>query len=266
MNWWNLIYNFMDVQIIYEKIKRARELRLFTNCYAIDLAKNADQLWIKEEDFIFSYKDQGISRLIFFAKDWHAVDELLKLVDRGRYYLEFMTKNPDERVASCLTLIARMMRLSNPDCSFVFAEESSVMQYMNENVGETAQEEDAEEINRVLWETFRTEISHLLSDEEIRDKITEGQITIHRDNHIDAILQADVRPKKFYINQIVNKTDRNIIHAILLNRLNTYVKNGGKYLYAWVEDTNIASLKFHEKYGMKHDGMWSMIYCLNRQR
>lgn len=253
----------MDTQIIYEKIKRARERQLLTNCYTIDLPEVADQLWMKEDDFIFSYKDQGIKRLIYFAKDWYVVDELLKLIDSGRYFLEFMTRNPDEYVPSGLTLIARMMRLSNLDCRSVFMEGSSVMQYMNENVGERAREEDAKEINQVLRDTFRTEISHLLSDAEMRDKVAAGQVTIHRDDRIDAILQADVKPKKFYINQIVNKTDRSIIHAILLNRLKQYVKGGGKYLYAWVEDTNIASLKFHEKYGMRHDGMWSMIYCLD---
>ena len=71
-------------------------------------------------------------------------------------------------------------------------------------------------------------------------------------------------PKKFYINQIVNKGKREIIHAILLNRLEEYIKAGGKYLYAWVEERNIASVKFHEKYGMKHDGMWSMSYSIER--
>lgn len=42
------------------------------------------------------------------------------------------------------------------------------------------------------------------------------------------------------------------------------IKAGGKYLYAWVEAFNVASVKFHEKYGMKHDGMWSMIYSIER--
>ena len=71
-------------------------------------------------------------------------------------------------------------------------------------------------------------------------------------------------PKKFYINQVVNQGERKTIHAILLNRLEAYTNAGGKYLYAWVEDKNTASLKFHEKYGMKHDGMWSMIYSIER--
>ena len=39
-----------------------------------------------------------------------------------------------------------------------------------------------------------------------------------------------------------------------------YIESGGKYMYAWVEENNIASLKFHQKYGMRHDGMWDLIY------
>ena len=69
-------------------------------------------------------------------------------------------------------------------------------------------------------------------------------------------------PKKFYINQIINKTGKEVIHAMLLSRLDQYRKSGGKYLYSWVEEANIASLKFHNKYGMEHDGMWNLVYRL----
>ena len=57
-------------------------------------------------------------------------------------------------------------------------------------------------------------------------KIREGQISIHRnkEGNIDAILQAEEMPKKFYINQIVNKAEKNVIHAILLNRLKKYIE------------------------------------------
>ena len=55
-----------------------------------------------------------------------------------------------------------------------------------------------------------------------------------------------------------------MIHALLLNRLAEYAETGGKYLYAWIEDKNTASIKFHKKYGMRHDGMWNMIYSVER--
>lgn len=251
----------MDKKIIYEKIKNNKHS--LTNCYSIDVVENSTQLWSRGNDFAFSYEDHGIERLVYFANDWNSVNELLRLVERGRYYLELITRNIDNYIPEA-NLLTKMRRVANPDCRSVFAETSSVLKYQDAHVGELAREDDAEEINRLLWRVFHTEISHLLSDDELRQKIRLGQVTVHRDGDIDAILQVEVLPKKFYINHAMNISNKKIIHAILLNRLEKYVKNGGKYLYAWVEDTNIASLKFLEKYGMTHDGMWSMIYCLER--
>jgi hypothetical protein len=253
-------------QIIYEKIKAARAKRFLSNCYSMDVVENSNGIWLLGDEFLFSYDDHGINRLVFFAREWKEIDVLLDTIDYGRYYLEFMTKDPKKYVPRDSLLTASMLRMANPDCRSVFAEDSIVLPYKNTERIDMAKESDADEINEILWTTFHTEISHLLSDEELIEKIREGQISIHRDQtgHIDALLQADVMPKKFYINQVVNRSDRHVIHAIVLNRLEQYITAGGKYLYAWVEEKNIASLKFHEKYGMRHDGMWSMIYSLEK--
>ena len=251
---------------IFEKIKIAREKRYITNCYSVDVVEHCTNVWSYGDEFIFSYEDHGIARLVYFAEDWNAVDKLLYTVKSGHYYLEFMTKNQDEyRPKNAIDAVA-MMRLSNPDCRGVFESNSAILRYKDTVKVEVAKEQDVGEINKILWSTFHTEISHLLSDDELRIIIRNGQITVHRgvDNKIDAILQADIMPRKFYINQIVNKGEKKAIHAVLLNRLDQYISAGGKYMYAWVEESNVASLKFHEKYGMKHDGMWDMVYCIER--
>ena len=256
----------MIKQIIYDKINKARAQRLLTNCYSLDVVEMACNIWEYGSNFIFSYKDHGINRLIYFAENAFAIDSLLDIISSGYYFLEFMTKDSEEYIPKRSSIIARMMRLANLDCRSVFDATSSVLQYFDESIGEYAEDTDIVEINNILWKTFHTEISHLLTDDELKTKI--NQLTIHRDiahdGHIDAMLQADVMPKKFYINQIVNNGEPKIIHAMLLNRLKTYIEHGGRYIYAWVEDSNVASLKFHQKYGMKHDGMWSMIYSLER--
>ncbi len=256
----------MDRQSIYEKVKKAKLLRFATNCYSMDTVRTCNKIWSRGDEFVFSYEDHGIQRLIFFAKEIYTIDSLFTELDGGQYFLEFMTKNPEEYVPDKSMKLASMMRYANADCRSVFESDSQVIQYKDAVSVESACEQDATEINRLLWSTFHTEISHLLSNDELIEKIKAGQLTIHRslDEHIDALLQADVMPKKFYINQVINKGNREVIHAILLDRLEEYIKAGGKYLYAWVEDTNIASIKFHKKYGMKHDGMWSMIYRIER--
>ena len=250
-------------QIICNMINRIKSLRHITNCYSTDVVEKSVKVWELNESFVFSYNDHGIKRIIYFVKNYTELNRLLSLIKDGTYYLEFMTKNPDDYIPENSSLTARMMRMSNPDCRDVLID-SPVLRYMDESIGDMAKEEDAGEINQLLWNVFHTEISHLLTDDELSDSIRRGQVTIHRSESIDAVLQVDVMPKKFYINQVVNQTDRNIIHAMLLNRLQKYVDNGGRYMYAWVEDKNTASLKFHQKYGMKHDGMWSMIYRLER--
>lgn len=256
----------MDKKNIYEKIKSARLQRYLTNCYSLDVVENCTDYWAYDDQFIFAYDDHGVKRLIYFAKDWDTVESLIDEVGSGQYYLEFMTKTPNEYKPVKADLTASMMRLANPDCRIVYDERSAVVQYKDAVNVEIAKVRDADEINRILWSTFHTEISHLMSDDELRAKIKDGSVTVHRNesNHIDALLQADIMPKRFYINQIVNMGEKKIIHAMLLRRLEEYIKAGGKYLYAWVDSTNIASLKFHEKYGMKHDGMWSMIYQVVR--
>lgn len=256
----------MDKQNIYEKIKTVRCQRFLTNCYSLDAVEYCQNVWTQGDEFVFSYEDHGIQRLIFFVKTWETFDQLLGGIKDGCFFLEITTRKPDEYIPEEAQLTAAMKRFANADCRTVFGSDSSVLKYRDAVSVETAKEQDAEEINDILWAAFRTEISHLLNEDELREKIKGGQITIHRntDNRIDALLQAEVKPKSFYINQVVNMGNRENIHAILLNRLQEYQKAGGRYMYAWVEDKNTASVKFHEKYGMKHDGMWCMIYCIER--
>lgn len=252
----------MEGQRVYQRIRDARRIYPFTNIYSTDAAAHANQVWEGKKGFLFSFEDHGVNRLGFFVEDKNELPELLRRVEVGRYYLEYMTKDEKEFIPG-LQSVARMKRLANPDCRTVF-EESGVLLYQDNAIGEMAKPEDAPEINRLLWSVFHTEVSHLLWDDELAASIRKGQITVHRDGGIDAVLMADVMPRKFYINQIVNQGEKKIIHAMLLNRLARYIENGGKYLYAWVEEGNTASMKFHAKYGMKHDGMWDMIWLLER--
>lgn len=246
-------------------ILSARRARFGNNFYSMDVLDHLEDFWIDGKSFLFSYDDHGIKRLIYFTERPEDLDLLLKKVV-GTYYLEYLTENPS---ANCpeADIAARMKRLSNADCRSVFNEDSPVLVYQDETIGQQAETEDAHAINEILWSVFHTEISHLLTDEELAGRISEGQFTVHKtDGRIDALLQADIMPKKFYINQIVNQTDKKIIHALLLNKLKKYTDQGGKYLYAWVDETNVASMKFHGKYGMHHDGMWSLIYRIEREK
>ena len=252
----------MEKETIYQRLMEMRRSRPLTNVYTTDVVERATDLWMEEDGFLFSYEDHGISRLAYCVTSLDVLLRLIRKVQSGTHYMEFMTAE-DLDFAPDLELVTRLKRLANADCRTVF-DDPVLCRFRDEAIGEIARPSDAHEINQILWAVFHTEISHLLWDDEIEERIGKGMFTVHRADEIDAVLMADVMPKKFYINQIVNRGDRRNIHAMLLNRLWDYVQGGGKYLYAWVEEGNIASIKFHGKYGMRHDGMWSVLWRLKR--
>ncbi len=250
----------MVLQSVFEKMKLARKLRFMTNCYSPKSIENILGITEHGDSFVLICEDHGIKRLIFFADSQETLEILLGKLPRGEFFLEYMTKNPDTFSLESCAPEARLKRYVNPDCSSVFSLESRVLKYRDDTVGEAAKIADASEINALLWSVFRTEISHLQTDKELAEQIEKDNVYIHRSDKIDAVLQTDILPKKFYINQVVNKAEPSVIHAIMLKRLGQYVQNGGKYLYSWIEEENIASIKFHEKYDMHHDGMWNLVF------
>ncbi|MCR5384695.1 MAG: hypothetical protein K6E72_08690 [Saccharofermentans sp.] len=251
----------IDKSEIIEKALNARSHRFISNCYSLDVLDSAKVIFEHGESFAFSIEDHGVNRLFFFVKDQEDLEPIFSSMEKGEYYIEYMTKQPDELVPVKTSVIARMKRMVNKDCRSVF-DDLQLMQYKDDSVGEYAGIDDAHEINCLLWSTFHTEISHLLYDDELKEIIKAKKMIIHKAEQIDALLQIDVMPKKLYINQVINKADKSTIHAMLLNELCKYVQNGGRYIYSWVEEGNIASIKFHQKYGMNHDGMWNLVYRL----
>lgn len=243
--------------------------RVETNAFSDDVFFNIGETYTTEKAILISCSDNGIKRLYFYATDISSLTELFSSLKQGEYTLEMLTRNPGEKkdflTQNGFTLLAQMMRMSTRDSSY-FLTNSSLLQYTDDNIGLIPNINLAPAINRQLRNIFDARISHLQSDNELTQAIERGEIDIHQtqDNSIDAILQVVVKPQNFYINQIFNGAEKKIIHAMLQKRLKNYINQGGKYAYAWVEKDNIASVKFHEKYGLRPDGLWNMVYLFHK--
>lgn len=187
-------------------------------------------------------------------------------LNHDEYVIEVITKEDklyQKEIEGCgFHIHAKMMRISNPDVSGIFSGQYEIIKYFSEGIGRRAVEKDTSMIHKMLSDIFDSRIGHLPTLEETRDRIKDGQFYVaeNADGQIALILQRVVAPKSFYINQIYNGLRKNDIHAVLLNELKKYTDNGGKYVYAWVDEKNIASLKFHKKYGLQHDGIWDIVY------
>jgi hypothetical protein len=256
-----------DIRNLRQQLKNFG--RVETNVFSDDVLENADELYHSEKSILISSVDCNVRRLYYYTVDFNLLRALIPLLKNQEYVLEFLTRNADEKSVflreNGFSLLAQMMRVSTLDCAKVLSD-PSVSQYTDDSMGLYPDSGLCLPIDKKLHEIFDSRVSHLLNDAGLNRTIENGEITIHQDSvgNVDAILQVVVQPKRFYINQIYNGSEKKVIHAMLQKRLRDYVNQGGKYVYAWVEKNNVASVKFHEKYGMKFDGLWNMVYVLKK--
>lgn len=260
--------------MLVEQVKKTIEElkasgRVLTNVYSADVLSLGNVFIRNEHAALLAYNDRGVERLYYYAHSLQDIENLLTTLPGKEYVFEYMTKDPFDHAAILSDMdficLAKMMRMSVRNCNLQ-SDEAGIRQFYDETVGVCPDVELAKDINKVLWSVFDTRVSHLLNDEEMVMAIKNKELLIHQNSggDIDAVLQTVIQPHRFYINQIYNGANKSVIHAMLQKRLKKYTDAGGKYLYAWVDSNNIASIKFHKKYGLQHDGMWNMVYVLNK--
>lgn len=259
--------NCMYKEKIQKKIEELQKTRrLLTNCYSQNIISQAEEVWDSEKTLLFIYDDHGIKRLIYYTLEKDELGKMLQKADEGKeYVLDFLTRNPEENREALesvgFKVLARMMRVSNPRCGSMLAG-LPVMAYYDDTVGYVADISEAQEIKEKMWSVFDTRVSHLLYADELTEAIKRKEIIIHRSDtgEIDAFVQTPMQSKRFYFNHAYSMAGKGVVHSLILKRLYRYVCDGGEYVYAWVDEENVASLKFNGKYGMKPDGMWDMVY------
>ena len=77
-----------------------------------------------------------------------------------------------------------------------------------------------------------------------------------------SLLKRKIDNKSFYINQVVNLGPKACIHSLMIKELNSFIESGGKIVYSWIAEDNIASIKFHEKYGLVRGPKYVTVYSL----
>lgn len=261
--------------MLSEQIKEAIEKlkkngRLVTNVYTANIINHSSVFLWNADAILLSYNDHGVNRLYYYAHKLDNIEGLIESLSEDEYVLEFMTKNAEDSSEVLQQLgfqcLAQMMRMSVRDVAVSVKNNNFASQYFDEAIGTFPGESLAQDINKVLWKVFDTRVSHLQDDDELKRSIEKREVLIHQNEEgsVDAVLQTIIQPQRFYINQVYNGADKSVIHSMMHQRLKEYIAAGGKYAYAWVDKNNIASVKFHQKYGLQHDGMWNMVYVLKR--
>lgn len=262
----------MNTEAVVREITRLKSLhkKLHTNCFA-QLSSYGEQEWqaaFSQDSGYILNRDHGVGRIWFYTADFQDLAILMQggLDEKEEYVVDILAKDAAQYQSELQEMgfseFARMMRMSNADVSATLKSSPALMEHYDSRIGMKAGLKDAQEIHRKLWEIFDSRISHLPALEEVEESICREEFYLQRakDGSVGALLQRVVAPKSFYINQIYNGMGKEVIHAILLRELQKYCENGGKYAYAWVEERNAASVRFHGKYGLRHDGLWNVVY------
>lgn len=235
-------------------------IRIKSNVFgSIDMFKTYETI-LTPDSVVYIENDHGVKRLKFYTL---SAEDLIKVLHSlsTPVTADVVSKTPNdfsfEMEKAGFTLLARMKRLVNRDITEVV----SKMKPPKFTFGGVAHSSDTEAINNLLWSTFDTRISHLLSNDELAAVIEKGEVfTVKEQDKVVTVLYKSTENNRFYINQVINLSDKECIHSLMYTELQKFYDSGGRYLYAWVQDSNIASNKFHAKYGMNFDGLYDLVY------
>ena len=257
----------MTSEKINEKFKKLKRMgkKFFSNVYfSFSLYPGKEWETIESDNSLIIVNClDGVNRLLFFSLDVYDLKEML-LTYGDEAILEIPSKEDDIFLRDIILqsgfkLLASLCKVSCNDVSVIFDKDENQSYKVK---GRYAEQKDAHKIYNMLWDTFDTRMSHLPHMDEIKDCIAKNEfyIVAERDD-IVSLIQSKILPKSYYCNQIINRGNKKDFYLAFSRILFEYKEKGGKYAYAWVEEKNIASLRFFEKFSFTRDGMINRVYC-----
>lgn len=259
-----------SVENIRLKIREIKKNNKFCITNFFDNIKTELELveYYEEKNSItFVVNDNLVRRGYFYSSDYVELCDLLSECSKDTFF-EIITKKQDDNMEKVLTdagcqKYATFKRLSNGRVSDnLFLNIPMELANVNiEDYGKLACQDDLEEIVNILYQIFDPRTSHISTKNEIVKLIELGNIIVEKANdEIIAFLVYKTEGRKFYINQVFNKGSKQIIHCILMNAILNSMKNGVNYIYSWIDEKNQRSIRFHERYGLKFDGLMDISY------
>lgn len=239
-----------------------------SNCYINFARQPVDSEWDTLQNgrsLILIAHEYKVDRFFFFASNMNDMVNLSHKLDMGiGYTLDIVSRDrklyADVFAQMGFYPLAEMQRVVNGDISSVLSMQT--YQYLENDISFAATQDDLESIYNMLWNVFDTRVSHLPDRAKLCKLLFEDEFRIVKDEkgNIVTLHQAVIEPKSYYFNQIINKGNKRVFHSCILNSIKRYCEAGGKYAYAWVENTNIASKEYFKKYGLLPDGLYTSVY------
>lgn len=241
--------------------------KIITNYFTFNYNNKIINIYKDEKSIFFIIEDNMVFRGYFFSTDEDNLSLLLKKV-KEECIVEILTKDEPLKydnifLSSGFVFNSIFKRYSNDNLKLKLNESipNKLKNLEFRKYGKIATLDDVDLLHNKLYETFDHRTSHLPEKDEIANMILNNQIVIEKENNdVVAFLIYKIEGCKYYVNQIYNSVNSEVIHSILYNSIIDSMKKNVNYAYAWIDENNIRSIKFHEKYGMRFDGLSSISY------
>lgn len=203
----------------------------------------------RRRDHRFFCSGRKIAEMLFASTNEKELNSLLKELPAGTV-MDYITKEKTEDF--CWTdvgfgLYRTLIRYTDPNWEDESCPKSKrtlfLEQFYDENVGEFATVEDAEELYELLYKIFDVRVSRLPSMQQLIEMIEKKWVLLYREQgRVIAFLMYQIEGRKYYGYQIYNEGTADITYN-LERKATQYAKSAYqvKSSYGWVEIDNFGA-------------------------
>lgn len=248
------------------KIRRGAGM-FYSNIYSSDLGRILD---IKEGKNTLAVlaQDRDVKRGYFSTGD---LEELTNIIKEwpSETGIDFLSKVGIDRISEAFNNAG-----FNEYAIYVKAENNKIRdtlyeinsdRYRYESCREFLSEittEDAHEIHRFLYSAFNPLTSHIESEEELKKRILENNIAVHKENgEVVTVLTFDPKPKTLYMEHMLNKGKSQYMHMLYYAVLKEAVDSGVVKVDTWIRETNARAFNFVKRYGLEPSKLKNFVFC-----
>lgn len=253
-----------EITNIISQLRRSKK-KVYTNYYlTLQQAKEDFLTWHTENSIVFCAQENRVLRCFFATTDFQDLNVLLKKVPNGAV-LDYLTRGEQDDfpwLESGFVHYNTLIRYTNPNL-FAKSEKTKrdkfLEQFYEEDFGQFATIDDADELYQLLYDIFDYRVSRLPSKEELIEQIEKNWVLLYRENgEIIAFVMYQIEGRKYYGYQIYNKGTADITYNLERRAYKYAIENYNvKSSYAWVE---IANLGANERIAFSTDGTYDYIF------
>lgn len=255
-----------EIQVKITELKK-KNSNSFSSNYFLNPLNDEIQILENENAILFLTKDKDIYRTYFAYNDLNSFENLLlKLPKDIKISLEILSKKEVEKeLFDCLNkylLFETAYERYRCKCTNL-----RIFQKININNIQTAKEEDLEQIDLLLNETFNHHTSHLPTKEELMKLINNQNIIISKtDDKITSLIVYKKVGNNINFDQLINKDNQPLKMMYILDCLYSILKEQEyNEVFLWVDTLyNKDVVKLHKLYGYKSDLLKDYYFINNK--